>query len=1028
LAISSFSAVVTLKNPSGNLIDPTGRVISLAVTNSEGAPMDGVSFRASPTPSPTYSASAGQARFNSLKITKAGSGYYLRAIFDPTMSPSPLPLVAGPFGILPGPAASLIPLTTPSFSANVPLPLGSPFSLSVQAVDQWRNPVSSYQGNVTLNNSTDPWIYIPQGIPSFTPTSPLSGLILGSMPSPTASEYAHTLTVTSAGNGQQLSGQLTIPVQPACGSTPIVGEFKVFSYNGESSSQWNANSAFGPKFSNHCSNRVGYKLWGGGGWANSPSDANKGYYQQGYIPVNLASPYAVQIGKAGSSGTAGGGTSLIDPSGSVMRRVAGGASSTSGSSSTSVSSIAGIPYSFWPSFGTLGWSSLGTLFDEFLPKNVRDAGTSTVGAGDGMAILYYGSSLYKVWREGTTLHLLGFNLEQSTAVTLNTGPGTVTSTCSDLKVLSQPFSDHLTCTLNSNPGVPQAGTLQLGSAPAPSLNFTLGNPSTLGDSFAPTLLLDAAQANAQFSPPSATNSPTSWTNLVRSGASPSFFGGFNGNWSWDTQQSPYSLQLKTSTSGKYLRVNGLEGWSSANSVEAWIRTNLDDSNSRVIYTTRSDAKYGGFTLGVKDRKLFFRYENANMMIGEISALRLEPDTWYHVVGTWNTPLGMPLSATDFQLYVNGLRLSSQSLSNPGSVSVTAPVNQSFIAIGGVSPLAPLYSPFAETSGSTAIGRIATYNRALSPDEIVDHCKSLTARFGNDCMGKPKLLLDAGLDSNGSFRNQLSPNPNSSTWPNYASASSDGTYPIGGTLRAPSGSPSPVYTGSGNQADPFRIQFPGRGHLTTNYRQDALNTFSIEVWMSPSPIPSASLEYNKRYYIYQNYVPTNYNPSSSADNSNRGASLSLFLHQGRLHFGLESPGSVFTFKTPATADLDQWSQWVFTWQGPVSFEPSGLTFGIQQVKIYKNGQDLYPGENQEPDQGLNGGNTPAPPPPYSGPPSPITALIGLGWSSTSNWTYFTGSLARLGLWERALSPKEVYDHCIEQRRRFSEDNTFCGPQR
>ena len=123
---------VAIQDANGNVVTTSNAVVALALTNANGATLNGTL---------SQPASSGVATFTGLSVNKVGTGYGLQATSSGLTAAA-----SNSFAITPGAAASLAFTTQPPASSQA----GQAFAPAVTVLDAYNNPVTSSTATVAL--------------------------------------------------------------------------------------------------------------------------------------------------------------------------------------------------------------------------------------------------------------------------------------------------------------------------------------------------------------------------------------------------------------------------------------------------------------------------------------------------------------------------------------------------------------------------------------------------------------------------------------------------------------------------------------------------------------------------------------------------------------------------------------------------------------------------------------------------------------------------------------------------------------
>ncbi len=735
-----FNAVVQVQDDFGNLVTsgPASTAnISLVLSGGvTGTPLLG------PT---SMNASGGVAGFTGLSVRKA--------------NPSPLPsytLTA---------SSTVTGLTPATFSFNVrssdasqfrvtgvpsPSPtIGSSFQVLIAAQDSYDNPVTTYAGTVSLSSS-DPGAILSE------PCIAAGGVCTFSRMMSFSSPGAQTLTLS---DGDRISQLISVTVVDRCAAGgPYVGGSRVF--EDPRTYSW---APFGDLSFTHPSPspsmcpQVQVRLWGaGGGPGGYGSVGLPGGYIQSTLNLDPTTNYQVQVGQFGyvnaSSVLQGGGETKV--SNAALTVAAGGGAS------------GGDPYNYPGGPGSMRMTEANAPA-HFAPEDqdkLAGIGLFTAASpspssspirqsGDGYAIAYWGSSIFKTWVQGTELHLVGFNLASNLPSSTYTVTGVsvaklggTNQTCTSPPSRVGSNSEYWTCTLPTGAG---AGAISdsdqyygevtlTRSLPAPSRTVTLpfSGPgiSSLGVGADPGFLVDSRYARSktmdrnQFYPLPAGGCSTvqrTWLDLVSEPPGRQF--NLTGFSSCDINGwRENGGELAFNGTSDYVTTTGFyQNAVTAYTVEAWIYSTAGDSdNPRVIFSNRtsSDTNYTSLTFYLYGNKLMFAVDYPGVRIGvktPVPSLRAQ---WHHVVGTWQASSGTRVAKSQFQIYLDGKKMTTDD-EDIGSTYRTSPLS------GDPSGAKIGWNVDPDLKFKGSMSRVAVYNRVLSENEIYEHCTRLASRYG-----------------------------------------------------------------------------------------------------------------------------------------------------------------------------------------------------------------------------------------------------------------------------------------------------------
>jgi hypothetical protein len=350
-----------------------------------------------------------------------------------------------------------------------------------------------------------------------------------------------------------------------------------------------------------------------------------------------------------------------------------------------------------------------------------------------------------------------------------------------------------------------------------------------------------------------------------------------------------------------------------------------------------------------------------------STSSLTSNVWTQVAGIWD--------GTNASLYINGRRECIMTVTG----TFTSPITN--VIAGGTSLSTHLWSgQIAElqvygTTGAT-VGTSTDINTNFTA--TADMFRSTTV--GNIVTSGLVLLFDAanatrGLTFPGTGIGQTS-------WFDLSATVADGA------LSSFTGSGSSGWVGTGTAGSPYALAFDGTAaKVTSSYVPSGMTGYSVEVWVKTTDGGT------QRTFV------------NSRGASGAGKSLTLGIgttgggHGGAGKVGWELDSNSIDIGVSSTATINNgvWHHVVGTWAAA-----SGAAVAVSQFKIYID--DALAATTS----GTTGSAT-----------SPLTGLDNTMIGAHTAWnTYFAGSIAKVAIYNRALSAAEVVQNCKANVARFS----------
>jgi hypothetical protein len=344
------------------------------------------------------------------------------------------------------------------------------------------------------------------------------------------------------------------------------------------------------------------------------------------------------------------------------------------------------------------------------------------------------------------------------------------------------------------------------------------------------------------------------------------------------------------------------------------------------------------------------------------------DVWNHVSGLYD--------GTNAILFVNG----RQECSMTAGGSISSPMTD--VVAGGTSGSTKLWSGLMaqfrmySTSNGSAAATAATVNTNFSA--TADMFRAVPV--GNIVTNGLVLNYDAanatrGLTFPGIGIGQTS-------WFDLSPSIMDGT------LNSFTGSSSSEWVGTGTTSSPYALAFDGvAANVSSSYVQTGVTGYTIEVWVNTTDSATEQTFVNDR------------------GASGAGQSLTLGIgttgggHGGAGLVGWELDSNSVDIGVSSTTAVNDgnWHQVVGTWAAS-----SGTAISTSQFTIYID--DAAASTTT----GSTGSAT-----------SPLTGLSGTSIGYHPPWaTYFKGSIAKVAIYNRALSSAEVKQNCNAIVGRFS----------
>lgn len=343
-------------------------------------------------------------------------------------------------------------------------------------------------------------------------------------------------------------------------------------------------------------------------------------------------------------------------------------------------------------------------------------------------------------------------------------------------------------------------------------------------------------------------------------------------------------------------------------------------------------------------------------------------------GVWNQVAGI-YDGTNAILYVNGHQecsmVANGVLSSPASnVIAGATYNNTNYWLGRMAELQVYTSSDGSAAGTTADVNTNFTNTA-------DMFRLTPA--GNIVTSGIVMHMDAanatrGLAFPGSGIAQT-------TWFDLSANNNEGA------LNSMTGISTSGWVGAGTGASPYALAFDGTNDsVTTSYLQNAVTAYSVEVWVKTTDAGAQKVFVHNR-------------------GAGSGKSLTLGIGTtggghggaGRIGFELDSDGIDIGISTNTAYNDGVWHHVVGTWAAT-----SGTAVATSQFRIYVDGALATTA-------GTATGSA----------NSPLTGLGGTTIGYHAPWaTYFSGSLAKVAIYNRQLSLAEVQQNCRAIVSRFT----------
>jgi hypothetical protein len=222
------------------------------------------------------------------------------------------------------------------------------------------------------------------------------------------------------------------------------------------------------------------------------------------------------------------------------------------------------------------------------------------------------------------------------------------------------------------------------------------------------LYLDAANSLSYVS------GSSTWRDLSSSNLSGSLFNG-------PTFSSGNGGSIVFDGSNDYVGLGNSQLVSSSSyiTLESWVSINSFQSYTAIISRSQNSLPFGGYQLNVNNDSGINKFDfavnlngswNTWVNLGGTFASSLNTSVYYHVAGTYD--------GTGISMYLNGAFISKRAVT--GNLQYGASITSTNIAlnIGNASSYL-----------NANIANIKVYNRALSPQEVLQNYNSTKARFG-----------------------------------------------------------------------------------------------------------------------------------------------------------------------------------------------------------------------------------------------------------------------------------------------------------